>query len=773
MSKFRVRLFGGFEVWSEDRQVIGFESQKARALLAYLICNKNRSFSRDHLAGLLWPDSGAEAGRHALRQALYNLRSKLAANGDASPIRSSSSGIGFNAETECWIDVDAFEDSVQRGLEKQTVDIHHLSTAAQLYQGEFLSGFYLKENQEFEEWLSAEQTRLREAAIEALRKLVESYRRRGEFRFGVHYARRLVAIEPLSEEAHCELIHLLALSGQRSRALAQYEALSQLLREELGVEPQKATRALYASILAEATEKETESQGAEPIGPLIPLVGRAEGLKDLKRSWTEVLEGGARLTLVTGEAGIGKTRLIRSFLDAATSQRRAVVLTGRCYELSPRMAYLPFVEVLRCALTDDADIGWSVLETLPAEVAADLSRLMPEVREKRTDLKLVRAQEPREGQRRLFSAVAQFVEALNQRISGAGSPHPLILFLDDLHAADRDTFEMLEFLVDRIRTGPLWILVAYRPTALEGDHPLNGLARRALPDGAVSLVDLGRLDGASLEEIAESLVGEAQAGELAEFLAGQSNGVPLSAAELINFLWDEGVLVAREAGSWRLARPLSELRLPEEDFDALVRLRIRRLPNSFRRLATLAAVMGQVFDADILQAAADEHPAVVDVGLEQMVKRWLVRPFAHFWTNARRERDSVLWDRGVRRGSFEFSHKFVRRALYDEVDPRRRQAMHGHIATAHLQRSGEQVWEVLAYHCMEAGAWEAALEPLERSAERAQAVHAWDTALHYLDLALSAFDRLVAGAKSAQQARHWKRERARLEEARRRCAEAS
>lgn len=770
MSKFRVRLFGGFEVWSEDRQVIGFESQKARALLAYLVCNKRRSFSRDHLAGLLWPDSGGEAARHALRQAIYNLRTKLTVNGDAVPIVSSSSGIGFSPEVEAWVDVDAFEESVQRGLERETVDIHHLSTAAQLYQGDFLAGFFLKDNQGFEEWQGAEQARLRESAIEALRKLVESYRRRGEFRFGVHYARRLVAIEPYSEEAHRELIHLLALSGQRSRALAQYEALSHLLRQELGVDPQKRTRALFESILAEATEKEAEAQGAEPIGPLIPLVGRHGGLEALRRSWDRVLQGGVALTLVRGEAGIGKTRLIKSFLDTATSQRGAAVLTGRCYELSPRIAYLPFIEILRSALTDEADVGWGVLAGLPPEVGQDLSRLVPEIWTKRADSSAGGAAPPPDGQGRLFASVARFLETLCQRRASGGALLPLILFLDDLHAGDADTFAMLRSLLASVREGPLWVLVAYRPAGLKAEHPLRTLEREVAGGTGGSQVDLDRLPPESLEEIAESLVGEAQAGELAEFLAGQSNGVPLTAAELINFLWDEGVLVAREAGSWRLGRPLSELRLPEEDFEALVRLRIRRLPNSFRRLATQASVMGQIFDADVLEVAADEHPAVVDVGLEQMVKRWLIRPFASFWTHARRERDIVLWDRGVRRGTFEFSHKFVRRALYDDVNPQRRQAMHGHTATALLQRSGEPEWELLAYHCIEAGAWEAALEPLERAAERALAVYARATSDAYLHLALSACDRLMEGARTPQQGRHWKRERARFEELRRRSS---
>ncbi|MFP5286630.1 MAG: BTAD domain-containing putative transcriptional regulator, partial [Thermoanaerobaculia bacterium] len=206
MSKIRVRLLGGFEVWEGERQVGGFESQKVRALLAYLACNRRRSFSRDHLAGLLWPERGTETARHALRQAVYNLRSVLPDDGGNPLLLINNLEIGLNPEADCWLDVEAFEEALRKGTERAAVDLHHLSAAAQLYRGELLAGFFVKDSPDFEEWLVTEQTRLREAALEALRKLIESYRRRGEHRFGVHYARRLVAIEPLSEEAHRELM---------------------------------------------------------------------------------------------------------------------------------------------------------------------------------------------------------------------------------------------------------------------------------------------------------------------------------------------------------------------------------------------------------------------------------------------------------------------------------------------------------------------------------------------------------------------------------------
>jgi DNA-binding SARP family transcriptional activator len=271
LSRIRIRLLGGFEVWDGDRQIGGFESQKARALLAYLISGRRRSFSRDHLAGLLWPEREPESARHALRQAFYNLRSKLPEG--TGLLVGNQQEIGFNPDAECWLDVEAFESAMRRGTERAT-DPHYLSMAAQLYRGEFLAGFFVKDSQAFEDWMIAEQVRLRDAAVEVLRKLIESYRRRGEYRFAAHYARRLVAIEPLSEGAHRELMRLSALSGQRSRALAQFEELVNLLREELGVEPLAETRALYESILAEAVEEETAKRATEPIGPMIPLAGR-------------------------------------------------------------------------------------------------------------------------------------------------------------------------------------------------------------------------------------------------------------------------------------------------------------------------------------------------------------------------------------------------------------------------------------------------------------------------------------------------------------------
>lgn len=753
-----MRLLGGFEVWAGDRQVGSFESQKVRALLAYLVCHRRRSFSRDHLAGLLWPEREPEAARHALRQAVYNLRSKLGDDG-ASLVRTTNLEIGLDGEADCWLDVEAFEEALHAGAGGEGADPHHLVTAVQLYRGELLAGFFVKECPEFEDWLVAEQTRLREAAVDVLRRLTENYRRRGEYRFGVHYARRLVAIEPLSEEAHRDLMHLFALSGQRNRALAHYEGLLNLLREELGVEPLPETRALYESILAQAAEQEAAAQNEEPIGPLIPLSGRSEGYEKLREAWSLVLQGSMCFTLVTGEGGVGKTRLIKSFLDASTSTRRANVLKGRCYELAPLVPYQPVLEILRNAFSEEMELAEQSLATASGEVLEDLVRLVPDLR---PDLPAPAPLTGTESRRRLFGSVARFLDGLCRE------GDPLILFLDDLHLADRDTLDLLMFLTARLQ-GPVWIVAVCLPDELDPDHPLEQIVRYGESKGRATRLEIGRLDAAALEEIAEALVGEAQTPELAGFLAERSEGLPIAMTEIINYLWDEGLLVSQGPGRWTLTGSLRAADLPE-DLDELIRLRIRRLPNSTKRLATLAAIMGQSFDIHLLQEAADEHAAVIEIGLEILLKRWLIRQFAHSWTSARRERDIVLWARGARRGNFEFSHKRIRGAVYRELNPLRRQAMHAQVAEGLERLRGGRDHESLAFHFAAAGLWEKALPHLERAVDRAMSVLAIDTARRYCDQAIEALSRLAAGARSEAQAARWRGERERMREIRERAA---
>ncbi len=745
----RVRLFGGFEVWHGERQIRGFESQKVRALFVYLACQHGRAFSREHLAGLLWPEQEEDGARHALRQALYNLRSALPGRDSANPPLLVSHGeIRINPSAGLWVDVHAFEDSIKRGAARDAADPHHLATAVQLYRGDFLAGFFVRDSTSFEEWLIAEQERLREATVEALRTLIESYRKRGEYRFGLHYARRLVALEPLAEEPRRTLMRFYAMTGRRSQALAEYEDLVALLDRELGVDPLAETREVYESIRDDAPTQGIPIADGEPIGPIIPLAGRRGAWEKLRESWRRTLSGETPVTVVEGETGIGKTRLIRTFLDAVSGSRRIVVLRGAGRPSSLPTPFLPWLDLLRGAFDEAAEGGGPDPAALAPEKFADLVRLLPELGPRRPELAGPAPLKRATDRRRMFETTVDYLAAFCAAGSGMATV-PLVIFIDDLHLVDEDSLELLRAAIARLHGRPCWFLLATETISEAEASPYL----RTIVESA-ERVELRRFDGAAVGEIAVSLVGDDRASELTRWLMERSRGLPFAIAELINLLWDEGLLTPGENGTWQLASSLATSVVPTGgQLGALLGERVRRLPSSIRRLAIQAAFAGWSFEAELLQKAADEHPAVVEIALELLLKRWLIRQSIRYWSNFARASDVILWKRGARRGSFEFAHQQVREALASSVAPARQRALHARVAAAletiaadHLESHSEE----LAGHYLAAEMWDRAIPYLERAEARARGLLARTAAARYAAATARARSELAAQTETSR-----------------------
>jgi DNA-binding SARP family transcriptional activator len=213
--------------------VTGFASAKVQALLFYLAVTA-RAHTREALVGLLWGDMPEADARTNLRQALSNLRKIVPAH-----IIIERDRVEFNRDSAYHLDVQAFERELADGRwlmdgEPSTSDhqpsaIRHLQTAVDLYRGDFLEGFSVRDAAAFEEWALAQRERLRELALGALHALTSDYLRRGQHAQGIDSARRVLALDPWREEAHRQLMLLLARSGQRSAALAQYETCRKIL----------------------------------------------------------------------------------------------------------------------------------------------------------------------------------------------------------------------------------------------------------------------------------------------------------------------------------------------------------------------------------------------------------------------------------------------------------------------------------------------------------------------------------------------------------------
>lgn len=321
MARLTLRVLGELQVSIDDVPIQSFESDKVRALLAYLAVVADRAHTREELIGLLWPDFTEETARHNLRQALFNLRLVLGDHMAKPPyLLISRHSIQFNRESDYWLDLaqlnetfEAWEKNRNQAITDPSIFIPRLEEMVDLYRGEFLQHFYIADSTAFEDWIVLNRETLRQQMMEALACLANALELRGEFQTARRYAARQLELDPWREEAHYQLMRLLAFDGQRSAALAQYETCKKILAEELGVEPSGTTRDLYDQIrLGSLAAKDkmpadgnTASIPSLPIA-LTPFFGREQELVDLERL---LADPECRCITLVGPGGIGKTRL--------------------------------------------------------------------------------------------------------------------------------------------------------------------------------------------------------------------------------------------------------------------------------------------------------------------------------------------------------------------------------------------------------------------------------------------------------------------------------
>ncbi|MBN2005644.1 MAG: tetratricopeptide repeat protein [Anaerolineae bacterium] len=321
MMCLRVRLLGPMEITLNGAPVSDFTSSKARALLAYLMMEENRPHCRETLAGLLWPDYPESAARANLRNGISKLRKAVGGHAAAPPFLDiTRETIQFNKTGDCWCDAIAFGDAARADPASETA-VRRWEEAVSLYRGSFLEGFSIADSASFEQWALLKQEQLRCRALAILDQLITYYELQGDYERACEYARRQMELEPWQEQTHRTLMRLLALSGRRSAALAQYDTCHCLLKEELDVTPDEETVRLYEQIkdgrLAPVKENRLSKPrvsvsslpdactGSLPLYPS-PFIGRENELAKIERL---LADPSRRLLTVTGPGGVGKTRL--------------------------------------------------------------------------------------------------------------------------------------------------------------------------------------------------------------------------------------------------------------------------------------------------------------------------------------------------------------------------------------------------------------------------------------------------------------------------------
>lgn len=362
MPRLHLNFLGDFQVALDGQPVSDLPYDKVRALLAYLAVEAAHAHRRETLAGLLWPDVPDQTARRNLSQALYKLRQAIGdAEADPPFLIVTNQTVQFNPQSNYQLDVADFI----RGLASDDVAVQQQAVA--LYTGAFLHGFLLADSEAFEEWTLLQRENLHRRALEALGRLTHHGLQTGDLETAQRLAERQLQLDPWREAAHRQLMQALALNGQRNTALAQYETCRKLLADELGVEPEVETRALYEQIKSGELERssrptpESVPTSSVPSPTLLNnlpthltlFVGREHELAEL----SELLaQPETRLVTLVGPGGMGKTRLaVRVAQQYGTRFSQGVVFVPLQPVQSPDLIISTIANAVGISLTSQTD----------------------------------------------------------------------------------------------------------------------------------------------------------------------------------------------------------------------------------------------------------------------------------------------------------------------------------------------------------------------------------------------------------------------------------
>ncbi len=706
MTQLRVALLGSPRIEKDGRPVT-FDTRKATALLAYLAVT-DRPHSRDTLAALLWPDYEQVQARGALRRTLSVLRS---ATGET--VLADRSTVGLQAAAGLHLDVSDF-----RAL--ATVSDHcrpdepgcprcaaRWDCAVAVYRDDFMAGFTLRDSPDFDDWQAVQSRVLRQELAGVLERLVRARTGSGDLAAAIDAAGRWLALDPLHEPAHATLMRLYAWTGQRSTAIRQYRECVGILHRELGVSPLSQTTALDQAVrsgrLARPRPADQRTAETAPTGtaaeagvcvPPLPLVGRAGELAVIAAARAAVGTGG-RLVVISGEAGIGKTRLLEALILTGDGAGGPVVIT-RCHEGEAGLAFGVIADLLRSALRLDA----KTFVGLPLAWQVEVARLTPEVAATRSLPPPPALDSPGAQSRFRAALVAAISAALgHDRRTGEAAT---VLVVEDVHWADESSTDVLAYLLRRLDEVPVLVVLTWRPESVPRSGPLYVAVTAAVRDGLAEVVDLGRLDRAAVATLAAAVLPASTADETVRRLWQQSGGLPLFVTEYLESFRRGGRVPDGE--QWQLPGGVRDL----------LQARLDALQETTRQVLAAGAVLGSDLAPDLLRSTSGRGEEEVVCALEEAVARAVI---------LQTDRDG---------GTYDFGHDAMRQLIYDTTSLGRRRLLHGRAADALAQWRSPTAAAAIAAHLRRAGREAESAEWSWRAAERARSLYAHSEALEHL-----------------------------------------
>ncbi len=636
-------MLGGSEFRDGDGTPIAITGRKQRILLVMLALGEGRPVSRAALVEALWGEAPPRDPDHALQAHVSRLRVVL-----RTEIFLSATGYHLAAGS---VHLDAARFQQLRGRGRELLDsgrpgeaVEPLAAALALWRGPVFAdlrdvGPLVPVAAKLDEaWHGA---RVDHAEAEL--------RTRGGGGTLVSDLQELVTRFPLREDYWAQLMRALHLEGRLGEALETHARAGQVLAAELGTGPGQLLSDVHEEMLR-GTAVAPYDAGARPAVPpsradsAITLAGRERELRVLEEAWAGA-ERGIRLVTISGDPGIGKTRLAREFTDRLRA-RGIEVLMGHC-EPATAAPYQPFMEVLR---SNVAGLQGPDLVRRLGEGADALVRLLPELRERLAPAAEAPAADPGTDLHRTFVAASSWLQA-------ASSVTPVVIFIDDLHWADRQTLLLLRHLLRRPQAARALLVVTVRDREFAaGDGTSDLLALFLRQSDGVHHLPLTGLDDDDVSVLLAAELGSAPvpSEQLATWVATISAGNPLFVIELARHL----------AGrrTFQLGDPAAEL-VPT-GVREVIETRLAAFPDSFRAILSRAAVIGTEFDPLVLRITC----AVTEHELDE---------FLAAATYAR-----LIEAAGGTRLRHAFAHELVRSVIYETIAPMRRAAIHREVAEA-------------------------------------------------------------------------------------------
>ena len=444
-----------------------------------------------------------------------------------------------------------------------------------------------------------------------------------------------------------------------------------------------------------------------------PFVGRKEEMDTLRRHLERVARGKGSVALIGGEPGVGKTRLAEELVTEA-GNRGFVAFIGHCYEMEAAQPYMPFVEILE---TTARTIPHDVFRELLGDSAADLARFLPELRRIYHDIPDPVVVPVEQERRYTFNSIARYM-------SRAAALSPILLILDDIHWADEATLLLLEHLALDARETSVMIIGTYRDVELATSRPLARTLEQLRRHQLAERLSLKRLSRDNVAAMLGRLSGSVPPEGLVDAIYAETEGNAFFVEEVFRHLHEEGRLLDA-AGSWRSDVEIAEVDVPES-VRLVIGRRLERLAEGTQKALTSAAVIGRVFDFELLTAVEKVSADELLDAIEEAERARLV--------------GSIETSRSA---SYSFVHELVRQTLLSDMALPRRQRLHLAVADAIEDVAGTKSEEKaadLAHHLFQAGAAadpERTIRYLSLAGQRALATAASEEALRAFENALS------------------------------------